>query len=486
MSAFPTSEVSESGVRDALARVVGETSFQRYFQDSTRLRVSDGALEIEVPSAFHRDRLDRRFRRELAGAAREALHGVEGEVSIRWLIEPRSFGGSSSGGGASPPAGGGVVSAPGEGDGARRVSRVRARSGESDASSDLSEFVVGASNRLAYEASRRFAEVSEAGFGSLCLHGACGVGKTHLVRGLCRRFRSAHSGARVRCTTGERFANEYIASIREGEPESFRRRHRRLDLLCVDDFDFIAGKKATQTEFLHTIEALCLGGGRVVVSCGAHPRSVADLDASIVSRVVSGMVVEVEPADFETRLEIVGRFLQRRGLSLESGAMEAVAASSHGSVRELEGAVTRVEAYARLMGEGSVSRLTVSRVRQILGGERGAASRRPVRLGEVLDAACAVSGVEVSEVLGPSRHRRVVLARSLAARLARDVTNHSYPEIAKALNRRNHSTIVTACQRFTAQMESGVSVGATGRGGRALRVVDLYERARGRLLGRVG
>ena len=481
--------------------MLGETRFQRYIQDSARLRFADGALCVSVPTTFHRDRLDRRFGDELMYAAREAVGSDF--VEIRWRIEPEAFAPEE----ALAPVAPGREASPGERSGLDEggVERGgaapaappapprprRAHRGHRDQDSAPSErfhrledFIVGATNRLAFEATRRIGDGESDGFGALCLYGVCGVGKTHLLQGVARRYRERHPGADVRYTTAERFANEYIALIRDGKPDEFRKRYRRLDLLCLDDVHFLSGKKATQSEFLHTFETLELAGARIVVASDEHPKLVRDLSASIVSRVASGMVVEIERPDRETRGRLIRAMAARRGLVFDDAAAEELTGACRGSVREIEGAVTRVDAFSRLVSSGGASaqRIGIAMVRQVMASERSRTPRRPIRVSEVLDAVCEVVRVEASDVLGPSRHRRIVLARSLAACVARDLTNQSFPEIARALNRRNHSTIVTACQRIREQMK----VGATIREEpslREVRVADLYDEVRGRLLG---
>ncbi len=482
--------------------MLGETRFQRYIQDSARISFDEGALCVCVPSAFHRDRLDRRIGGELALAARETFGQA---TEIRWRIEPSAFVDASASVRDDGPAGasrrgasgglgdegrGGSAGAEGAAPSARRrhpgAPRPHARPAHAgERYRRLEDFIVGPSNRMAYEAARQVAEEERAIFGALSIHGVCGVGKTHLLQGIARRFAELRPGARVKYTTAERFANEYIALVREGKPDEFRRRYRPLDLLCLDDVHFLSGKKSTQSEFLHTFEALELSGARVVLASDEHPKLIRDLHASIVSRLASGIVACIEPPDRETRARLVRALAERRGLTLEDDGVEELAGAHRGSVRELEGAVTRVDAFARLLGLGDGGRIGAAAVRQVLTTERSRVPRRPIRLGEILEAVCAVVRVEPSEVLGPGRHRRIVLARSLAARLARDLTNHSFPEIARAMNRQNHSTIVTASQRVGAQIERGATV-RDEPGLREVRIADLYDEARARLLGRAG
>jgi chromosomal replication initiator protein len=426
-------------------------------------------------------------------------------VEIRWRIEPEAFAPEQTcapiapgrGAGSGERTGldeGGDRSGGGGSDAPPLAPRPTARSHRGHRERDgahperfhrLEDFIVGASNRLAYEAARRLGEGERDGFGALCLYGVCGVGKTHLLQGVARRYRERHPGAEIRYTTAERFANEYIALICEGKADEFRKRYRRLDLLCLDDVHFLSGKKSTQSEFLHTFETLELAGARVVIASDEHPKVVRDLSASIVSRVSSGMVVEIERPDREMRVRLVRAIAAKRGLALDDGAVAEIAGACLGSVREIEGAVMRVDAFSRLLTSGApqTERVGVSTVRQVMAGECSRRPRRPIRVSEVLEAVCEVVRVEASDVLGPGRHRRIVLARSLVARASRELTSHSFPEIARALNRRNHSTIVTACQRIERQIARGDTV-RDEPSLREVRIADLYDEVRARLLGR--
>ncbi|TVQ78401.1 MAG: AAA family ATPase [Phycisphaeraceae bacterium] len=348
----------------------------------------------------------------------------------------------------------------------------------------LEDFVVGDCNRLAYSAALRMADGGASSYGVLFLHGVCGVGKTHLLQGLARHVRMKNPSARVRYTTGERFANEYIASVQNRTIDAFRKRYRGVDLLCVDDVHFIAGKRGTQAEFLHTFATLDLDGARVVLASDEHPKQIGDLQEAIVSRCVSGMVVGLEKPDRATRRAICLRLAQRRGLVLDESAVEALASLDACSVRDLEGAVMHLEACVNLLPDvvrvqdGVVDGALV---RKVLGARRVVKPNRPYRVDEILQASCEVIGVEVSEVLGPSRHRRVVIARSICAKLAKQLTTHSYPEIAKLMHRPNHSTIITAHKRIDEQIAGGERVGGGAAGVGEWTVLEACERVSERL-----
>lgn len=532
MGTAVTARVSSDEVVARLARRVGRERFERYLSGSAVIECRDGGVRVAVRSPFHKAWLDRRFGGDVRQAYREAA-GAEAS-SVRWEVSPDSFGGEGSAGaagGSAPeavaPSAPGVAGGPGtrgaggeargtrgagggSGDGAGGAraggggssacggitppippaaacpapSRGRANAGPRYRSGD---FVVGSCNRLGWSAVEQVAS-DRASFRVLFVHGACGVGKTHLLHAATElASRGVPGTRRVKYVTAEKFANEYITAVQQRSVDSFRKRYRGLDLLCIDDVHFIAGKKGTQNEFLHTFEALDLGGARVVLASDEHPRLINDLRGSIVSRCLSGMVVKLETPDRVTRMEIAGRLAARRGLVLEQGAMEVLVESAPASVRELEGAVVRLDAFVRLtLGESSAGVIDAGLVRRALGATGAGSSAgpaRPVRVGEILRAVCEELGVEASEVLGSSRHKRVVLARSLAAYLARQLTTLSFPEIARELARPNHSTVITACRRVATQIETGRTERLDGSLAE-VSVADLFDRLRVRVSSR--
>ncbi len=462
-------------VHQRLERELGATRFERYFERHTRLAFANGSLCVSVPSAFHADWLDRRFGRDVR-AALSAEAGVTAHV--RWDVDPEAF----EQGGVEDA----VTTAPkpsSEPD--SRPARKPLRAGTPmRLRHSLDAFIVGPSSRLAHRAATQVAEAEDSPISVLFLHGPCGVGKTHLLQGIAKRFTESRPWARVRYVSGEAFANQYIASVQAGNIDAFRERYRGVDLLCIDDVHFLGGKVKTQSEFLHTFEALDLEGARVVLASDGHPKRIEDLHEGIVSRCLSGMVVRLERPDRATRVAIVRTLLAKRGLIGEDSVSDEIAAEITGSVRELEGAVKRVEAYARLLpteGAGP-ERVTVALVRRALGGSARSVRTRPIRLDEVLDASCTEVGVTREEVMSPSRHQRVVLARGMVGLVARAMTSHSYPEIARGIGRKNHSTVITACRRLEKQMEAGQGV-SLAPGAEATPITDVFDRVKARLSG---
>lgn len=366
--------------------------------------------------------------------------------------------------------------------------RSRRRGGARQPLRRLEDFVVGESNRLAYTAASRVADDPEGKIVSpLFLHGPCGVGKTHLEQGACRRFASVFgSSSRVRYVTAEQFTNEYIAAVRAGTIEEFRARMRRLDLLAIDDVHFLSNKSRTQVEFLHTLDAINLAGSRVILASDQHPRQIRQLSPALVSRLLSGMVVQIDPPDRAMRVELVRRLAAMRSLAISDGAMESLAARCATSVRELEGAVTKLAALHDLRKRGYLGAATsgalheealgaigMTLVNQVAAGQSWAASS-PVRFEDIISVVCERMGVTRADLIGSGRHRRVVISRGLVVHLAKEKTTMSYPEIAHAMGRRNHSMVYTAHQRLLKQLERQETVEVFGME-RAMPLHDLVD-----------
>lgn len=454
-------------IAHTLMNRVGSDRFDRYFRDAARLELEGETLTVRVDSPFYKDWLIARFAQPLLEAAREVTGNPR--LTLNWSAEPPS---------AADPSETPHNPAPTADDPQpRRAGRPAPQSRRAGAASRslwrsgsnaslrhrLDEFVVGPGNRIPLEAATRLADLrSDPGYRLLFIHGRCGVGKTHLLQGIAQRVAesSSHDKPRVWYATGEAFTNEYVASVRTGRIEAFRKQIRALDLLCIDDVHFIAGKSSTQSECLHTLDALDLGGARVALASDAHPRQIENFSERLRSRCLSGLMLELTSPDRETRMQMIESMARMRGFLLQHDAVQIIEQSSGPTARDLEGVLTRIDAVRRLTTlDGLVS---AALVRSVIDSASTFKPRRPIRAELIVDVICRELGIDRAEILGPGRHKRLVLARSLAAYLARELTTQSYPEIARALGRPSHSSVITACQRFTRQTAETItpSVGA--------------------------
>jgi chromosomal replication initiator protein len=462
-----------------LEREIGPHKFGMWF-GGARITLDGTTLNIATSSPFAANWIDVHFGQELRSAARKSVgDGVGIHVHADSVAELAA---------ATEPA---QVRQP-QGDEARAIDDpvrpgVRGRRSAAAPASPaedrgeaglrrLDDLVVGPANSLACSAALQLADgalsagrSSVIGTSTLFVHGECGVGKTHILQGICRRYLEV--GGRphtVRYVTGEQFTNEYIAAVRSNTIEAFRKRIRRLQLLAIDDVHFLANKTRTQAEFLHTMNAIDLTGARVVMASDDHPRHIRRFSQALVSRFMAGMVVRIDRPDRGMRAEIVRRLAAERGMRLSAAAVDHLAAAGAGSVRELVGAITKLAALRMLAQDsaGSASPAVGEEVGLLLAQQvftdRAWRTSTPVRLGTIIEEVCRRLAVSKPDLMGSGRHRRVVTARAMVAYLGRELTTQSFPEIAQALGRNCHSTIHTADARLRRQIEAGASLDLGG------------------------
>lgn len=484
---------------NAIAARVGPQRFHVWFDNSTRLDLRNDNLEISVPNDFIGEWIGQRFTGTIQEAAIEVFGGP---LRLRFQVQPELFVGRTdtenfSGGygakgsrvsgvtprnalsaadplatsaeerrGGGGVAGGGQVVRRGEQAfpvvkrsvqaGAKSAEQATIQTASSQMTPkqrlrhDLASYVVGASNQLAYNAAVHVAQFPGTQYNPLFIHGGCGLGKTHLIQGLCTRFIAEHPTRRWAYMTGEEFTNDYVQALRGGKVDAFRRRMRELDLLIIDDVHFLAGKKATQEEFLHTFNAIEALGKQVVMASDSHPKEIAEFGESLVNRFVSGMVVRVDPPNFGMRCEILKRLAVRQKLNLSEDVVAWVARRVTQNVRELEGAVTRIGAHAMISeprSDGLPGGISVELAQAAL-GELDRMMVAPVKPENVLTVVAAHFGIEAKDLMSGRRHRTVSLARSVAMYLVRKTAKLSYPEIGSRLGKRNHSTVISACRRI--------------------------------------
>ncbi len=319
---------------------------------------------------------------------------------------------------------------------AANVARVRLRHA-------LTDYIVGSSNQLAYSTANYVCEFPGGQYNPLFVHGTCGLGKTHLLMGLCKRFSEVHPTKKWMYLTGEEFTNEYVTALRFNKIDNFRRKMRELDLLVIDDVHFLSGKRQTQEEFLHTFNAIEATGKQVVMASDAHPKQIQEFGESLINRFISGMVVRIDPPNYAMRCDILRLMAGKQQLSLSDEVVDWIARRVTQNIRELEGALTRVRAIARL--DGKAPGLDV--VRQAL-GDLDKQMVAPLRPDNILNSVCTYFGLEHKELMSGRRQRTISLARSVAMYLVRKNSRLSFPEIAQKLGKRNHSTVISACRRI--------------------------------------
>jgi chromosomal replication initiator protein len=307
-------------------------------------------------------------------------------------------------------------------------------------------FVVGASNRLAHAASLAVAESPAQAYNPLFLYGGVGLGKTHLLFAIGNA--ALQKGLQVLYVTSEEFTNDLINSIRTHATPAFRERYRRMDVLLIDDIQFIAGKESTQEEFFHTFNALHASGKQIVVSSDRPPKAMVTREERLRSRFEWGLASDIQPPDFETRVAILRSKAERAGRTVPADILEMIARQVQSNIRELEGALTRVLAYSDLTNQ----LLSVSLVQSALSDLLPQQSDLKPR--QIIEVVARAYGTTYDKLTGRGRTAEIALPRQVAMYLLREGSSLSFPQIGQELGGRDHTTVMYACEKMAELIET--------------------------------
>jgi chromosomal replication initiator protein len=403
-------------------------TFDTWVRDARLLAYEDGTFVIGVQNAYARDWLQNR----LLANVKRVLTGITGQtVEARFVVWQEEIDEEEE------PA---------------RLPLVKPRPEEVGNAARLNprytfeSFVIGSGNRLACAAAQAVAENPARAYNPLFVYGGVGLGKTHLLHAVGNA--AAAKGLRVLYVSSEEFTNDLINAIRAHTTDSFRERYRHIDVMLIDDIQFIAGKESTQEEFFHTFNTLHGKDKQIVISSDRPPRAMVTLEERLRSRFEWGLTVDIQPPDFETRVAILTAKAERAGRSVDRQFLEIVARKVQSNIRELEGALTRILAYADLNG----IRLSAEGIEAIL------ADLAPRSVGvthdRIIDAVCEQFGVARERLLSADRSREVALPRQVAMFLMRQEARCSLPQIGLAVGGRDHTTVLYGCEKIGNLLET--------------------------------
>lgn len=441
-----------SALRDAVADKVGRERFELWFGASTRFELSGGVLTVVVSNPFFCEWLRAKFSRQIETACLETLRrrpAVEFRVDETLPEEPA----------ATPPSGGenGTVQDAEEPPASEGSARAAVPADRSDGAkrrrlADLESFVTGPSNQLARAAAdsvlRRPGELSP-----LLIHGPTAVGKTHLLEGVWTALRKRHRRLTVIYLSAEQFTTGFLQALRGSGLPSFRRKYRGVDVLILDDLQFFSGKRCTQIELLYTVDTLLREGRQLVFAADRPPPELSDLGPELMTRLASGIVCRIEPAEYETRLGIVSRMAGRLGMSLPGDVVEYVASHLTSHARELSGALCRLHASSQALG----APITLPMAEEAL-AEMIRAGSRAVHLPDIDKAICDAFGLEPKTLKSGRKAKHVSHPRMLAMWLARKYTRSALTEISSHFGRRSHSTVISAQKQVDRWLADGKSL----------------------------
>jgi chromosomal replication initiator protein len=316
------------------------------------------------------------------------------------------------------------------------------------------QFVIGGGNRFAHAAALAVAELPGQAYNPLFIHGEPGLGKTHLLHAIGNYLGRFGAGLRVRYATVEEFTTEFVSALRERRTDDFKRGFRSADVVLIDDVQFLARKETTREEFFHMFNALHESGRQLVMTSDRPPDEVPDLEERLAQRFQSGLVVELDPPSLELRQGILQKRARTDGVQADPDVLDEIAHAVTSSVRALEGALIRVVAYASLKGEAP----TVGLARRVLYRLGDKPPGVPCSVHEIVDATAREFGVRRESVLARDRRPDVATARKVAMYLARELTNHSLPEIGRSVGGRNHTTVLHAVNRVAVAVQTDETI----------------------------
>jgi len=320
----------------------------------------------------------------------------------------------------------------------------RLEDGRLNAKYTFDTFVIGSSNRFAHAAAVAVAEQPARAYNPLFIYGGSGLGKTHLLHAIGHYTRTLYKGTRVRYVSSEEFTNEFINSIRDDKAAVFQRRYRDVDVLLVDDIQFLSGKVQTQEEFFHTFNTLHNANKQIVVTSDLPPKQLQDFEDRMRSRFEWGLITDVQPPDLETRIAILRKKSVQERLVAPPEVLEFIASKISSNIRELEGALIRVTAFASLNRQPVDLAITEIVLKDLFPSDSGP----EITAAQIMAAAASYFGVTVEELCGSSRSRVLVTARQIAMYLCRELTDLSLPKIGQAFGGRDHTTVMHADRKI--------------------------------------
>ena len=424
-----------SAINEVLAEKVGPQKYRIWFKNSTSLTLADGYLKVGVPNLFIASWIETHFLNTISQAAQAVTGSCP---KITFIIDPELTSHQRK------------TQLDSQ---AQLVEKTRNRTYSTRTRIQpytkkrlklgLDTFVVGPSNQLALNAAKAVVYDKKCPFNPLFIHGGYGVGKTHLLQGICNEVGKHRPQTNWLYLSAEDFANQFVLALKTKKLEAFRRRMRQTDLLAIDDIHFLASKPATQEEFLHTFNTIDLAGKQVVLVSDAHPKMIGRLSEKLVNRFVSGMVVKINNPDFATRCAICKQYAANMRKHIPETAIRYTAENLRTNVRELEGALLKLIAYSALRNE----KITLYMAKEVL-AEHLERCDPIVHISDIESGVAAYFGITPANIHSSKKDRTIALARHFSMYLVRKHTKMSFSEVGRFMGNKNHATVLLACKKI--------------------------------------
>lgn len=427
-------------IRSVLSRELSEQTFKTWFEPVDFIELTDISLVLSVPDSYFGDWLKNHYQELLSSAIEET---VGQRVDIQYRVVERPATPSAPLLPKSSPASPRSVSAPERPAPPPFLNR----------NYTFDHFVVGPGNRFAHAAALAICEAPARQYNPLFIYGSVGLGKTHLMQSTAHEIQRRNSQFKVLYISSEKFTNQLISSIQTRTTAQFRERYRNLDLLLIDDIHFLAEKESTQEEFFHTFNTLYDAHKQIIVSSDRPPKEIPGLEERLVSRFGWGLVTDIQPPDFETRVAILKKKMERETVVVPDDVLYFIASKIKSNIRELEGALIRVVACSSLTGQILNLKLAQEKLKDSLVEEE-----QKIGIDKIQKTVADYFNLKVSDLRAKTRSRSIAHPRQLAMYLVRSLTTHSLPEIGEYFGGRDHTTVLHAVHKVKEDVDKDVKL----------------------------
>ena len=425
-SAIGTAGTAElwTAALEALERKYSKPIFEMWLKPMRLVELGSAEIVLSVHSNFARDWVENRLKGDIA----EVLHSLLGaDIGLRFIVAEGSEQADGSSHGQSTPA-------------ARIAPVEELRQGNLNPRYTFDEFVVGNSNRFAHAASQAVAEAPAKAYNPLFLYGGVGLGKTHLMHAIGHRVLAVNPNANIVYVSSEKFTNEFIIAIKNNQTVEFRNRYRHVDVLLIDDIQFLEGKEQTQEEFFHTFNSLHEAQKQLVISSDRPPKEIQTLESRLRSRFEWGLLTDIQPPDLETREAILRKKAETEKIPVPDEVTSFIAKVIPSNIRELEGSLIRVVAFASL----TKSPISVDLAAEVLKNAVAQAPMHRITIPLIKERVAKAHGLSVKEMDNPRRDQRLAVPRHIAMYIAAELTDCSLPQIARDFGKKDHTTVMYA------------------------------------------
>ncbi len=421
---------------EKIKKVVGLNAFESWFAP-IQTRTEQGKFILEVPDEFFKDWVVQHYLKLIKNSLLDVDPDFSHDIEI--IVNPLIYNNSEKSRLA---------------DFSQRVQPRQATSLKLNSRFTFDQFVIGTSNRFAHAASLAVAESPAKAYNPLFIYGGVGLGKTHLMQATAQYILEKNSSVKIAYMPSEKFTNELISAIQHRSTDKFREKYRNVDILLIDDIQFIAGKESTQEEFFHTFNELYDHHKQIIISSDRSPREISNLEERLISRFQWGLITDIQPPNFETRIAILKKKLEHEPAQVSDDVIYFIAEIVKTNIRELEGALIRVIAYSLLEEKPITLKLAQDVLQDML-----TESSKIITIDRIQKEVANAFNLTVNELRSKRRNKNLIRPRQIAMYLSRELTAQSLPEIGEAFGGKDHTTVLYACNKIKQEMVKDKQIG---------------------------